>query len=193
MIHYKCLVLDNIKYGEILKAGNTSPLTDNLNESNIVNINEVSTMVCDNEDQNLSIKDKNLAIDLNNSEQCSSDTVYVWHCINDDSSDSECCSEADCLSDEIDSKVSRESLTSDDFSDVDEMSFVDSEINLDEITKENNTLREKYMNDDRIMFRESNLSVSDVLLMIEAIEIKFATTEKFHNAMINFTRTLAGP
>lgn len=50
-----------------------------------------------------------------------------------------------------------------------------------------------FTNDTCIMFSNSSLTVSDVLLMIKAIELKFGVTRDMFNSLLNFVRILAGP
>lgn len=50
-----------------------------------------------------------------------------------------------------------------------------------------------FTKDDRIMFSESGLTVSDVLLMLQGLNIKFNTTRRMQNALLDFVRNLAGP
>ena len=47
--------------------------------------------------------------------------------------------------------------------------------------------------DDRIMFSESNQTVSDVILMMLAMIVKFNYTREHQTALINFVKELAGP
>lgn len=47
--------------------------------------------------------------------------------------------------------------------------------------------------DSRIMFPASNLSVSDVLLMLKGIIIRFNVTRDMKAALLTFTKVLAGP
>ena len=47
--------------------------------------------------------------------------------------------------------------------------------------------------DSRIMFAESNLTVSDVILMLQAIIIKFNKTREEQNALLKLIKELAGP
>uniref|UniRef100_A0ABD2WI07 Uncharacterized protein n=1 Tax=Trichogramma kaykai TaxID=54128 RepID=A0ABD2WI07_9HYME len=49
-----------------------------------------------------------------------------------------------------------------------------------------------YVQDDRIMFPASNLSVADVIIMVNAIVIKFNPTKKFQESLIEFIKILAG-
>ncbi|KAL7298869.1 hypothetical protein TKK_0007977 [Trichogramma kaykai] len=49
-----------------------------------------------------------------------------------------------------------------------------------------------YVQDDRIMFPASNLSVADVITMFNAIVIKFNPTKKFQASLIEFIKILAG-
>ncbi|XP_023319347.1 uncharacterized protein LOC111694657 [Trichogramma pretiosum] len=49
-----------------------------------------------------------------------------------------------------------------------------------------------FLRDDRIMFSSSKCTVADVVLMLNAIIIKFNPTRKFQESLIDFVRTLAG-
>ncbi|KAL7290838.1 hypothetical protein TKK_0015573 [Trichogramma kaykai] len=49
-----------------------------------------------------------------------------------------------------------------------------------------------YSNDDRIMFSPANYTVSDVVMMLKAIIIKFNPTKKMQEALIGLIKTLAG-
>ncbi|KAL7297544.1 hypothetical protein TKK_0009904 [Trichogramma kaykai] len=50
-----------------------------------------------------------------------------------------------------------------------------------------------FTKDNRIMFPSSELSVSDVLLMIKGFNIKFGTTRAMQQALLDFVKVLAGP
>ena len=52
---------------------------------------------------------------------------------------------------------------------------------------------ESFYKDKRIMFPASNLTISDVMLMLKAITIKFGMPRIQKIALINFTKYLAGP
>ena len=52
---------------------------------------------------------------------------------------------------------------------------------------------QSFTNDNRIVFPNSNLTVSDVLLMLKAINIKFGSTRELQNVLLNFVRILSGP
>ena len=47
--------------------------------------------------------------------------------------------------------------------------------------------------DHRIMFATSNLSVSDVMLMLQAINISFNKTREEQNTLLKLVKVLAGP
>uniref|UniRef100_A0ABD2WA81 DUF4211 domain-containing protein n=1 Tax=Trichogramma kaykai TaxID=54128 RepID=A0ABD2WA81_9HYME len=50
-----------------------------------------------------------------------------------------------------------------------------------------------FTNDERIMFPSSNLTVSDTLMMLKAINIRFNHTRDEQKALLQLVKTLAGP
>ena len=87
---------------------------------------------------------------------------------------------------------------SDTYEEVDDSSEDESEID-DFFTETSDDERpfkvseESFHEDERVMFPASKLTVSNVLLMLKAITIKFGSTREQKIALINYTKCLAGP
>ncbi|KAL7290571.1 hypothetical protein TKK_0015337 [Trichogramma kaykai] len=62
---------------------------------------------------------------------------------------------------------------------------------LKNVTVTNDTA--SFTGDDRIMFSESGLTVSDVMLMLQGLNVRFGTTRSMQNALLDFIKCLAGP
>lgn len=52
---------------------------------------------------------------------------------------------------------------------------------------------DSFTNDKRTMFPQSNLTVSDVCMILEAINVSFGATRAHHTAMLELIKLLAGP
>ena len=86
---------------------------------------------------------------------------------------------------------SDESVSEDEYYHDSEFDFYEQDLLIEE--NQNSIKRgQSFTNDDRIMFLDSNLTVSDVLLMLEGINIKFNPTCELQNALLNLLRILSG-
>ncbi|KAL7289975.1 hypothetical protein TKK_0015708 [Trichogramma kaykai] len=92
----------------------------------------------------------------------------------------------------IDNEENNEdSSSSDDECSIDSDDFY---LDLDDLNFDlKDNVEKSFIDDERVMFSDSNLTVSDVTMMLKAISIKFNHTREEQIALLSFIRTLAGP
>ncbi|KAL7296822.1 hypothetical protein TKK_0010219 [Trichogramma kaykai] len=146
--------------------------------------------------------------DIGNSENMETASALVESEL---SEESECLDESGYSEESDDMEESEDTEESDYMEDSDRAEDSDCLEELDNLSKHNFTVDEllaftedlnnitipnkntSFTADQRIMFRDSDLTVSDVMLMLQSINIRFGTTRALQNALLDFIKALAGP